>query len=116
MTVGHLERLGIETEIVRSSELEPTETKSALILELCIKVAASVYLSGPFGREYLDLTAFESAGIRVAFHDYAHPEYPQHQGGDFVPYMAAIDALLNCGPDTRSILASGNPGREDYLG
>ena len=39
---------------------------------------------------------FRAAGIDVAWHDYAHPSYAQLHG-DFVPYLSALDLLLNVG-------------------
>jgi hypothetical protein len=100
-----LDELGIGTRLVRSSNLDPSERKSELILDLCRKVGATTYISGPFGRDYLDLPAFECAGIKVVFHDYAHPEYRQAFDG-FEPYMSIIDLLFNHGPGARRILES----------
>lgn len=44
--------------------------KSDLVLNLCKNVGADTYLSGPQGRNYLDLPAFDKAGIEVLYHDY----------------------------------------------
>ena len=55
-----------------------------------------MYLSGPKGRDYLDVSLFEKKGIRVEFQDFKHPVYMQRYEG-FVPNMAAIDALFNVG-------------------
>jgi len=59
-------------EWVLSSDLggEKLGVKSELVLNLCKEVGADVYLSGPHGRDYLDLPAFEDAGIGVEYHDY----------------------------------------------
>jgi hypothetical protein len=100
-----LDALDIRTPLVRSSELDPKERKSELVLELCKKVGATTYISGPFGRGYLDLPAFESANIEVVFHEYSHPEYRQSFDG-FEPYMSIVDVLFNYGPDARGILES----------
>lgn len=98
--------LGITTPLVSSSELAARGTKSDLILDLCREVGATTYLSGPFGRDYLDLSSFSDAGIEVRFHEYRHPRYPQVHGG-FVPYMAALDLIVNCGPDSARVLSEG---------
>lgn len=45
-------------------------TKSELVLNLCKEVGATTYLSGPHGRNYLDLPSFDKAGIEVAYHDF----------------------------------------------
>jgi hypothetical protein len=93
----------ISTPLVRSSELSPKGRKSELLLDLCKKVGATTYLSGPFGRSYLDLDSFERANIEVAFHEYSHPRYCQVFSG-FEPQMSAVDLLFNYGPDSRAIL------------
>ena len=95
--------LGIKNEIITSSCLNPISSKSDLILELCQKVNAHEYISGPFGRDYLDLKSFEKAGISVHFHDYSHPVYAQKFKG-FEPNMSIIDLLLNHGKDSLKIL------------
>jgi hypothetical protein len=60
-------------------------------------------LSGSAARVYLDTAVFERNGIAVEWQDYVHPVYRQ-QHGAFVPYLSAIDLLLNCGDESRSVL------------
>lgn len=98
-----LRELGISTSLLYSSSLPVSKTKSDLVLELCLAVGATEYLSGPFGRDYLDLDSFADAGIKVSWHDYVHPEYKQHYPG-FEPYMSAIDLLFNHGRKSAEIL------------
>jgi hypothetical protein len=98
--------IGVETPCVKSSALEVTSTKSRLILDLCRRVGATHYLSGPFGRDYLDLPAFQAADIGVSFHDYRHPTYRQNYPG-FEPYMSAADVLFNHGPEALRIISRG---------
>lgn len=100
-----LNAFDIKTQVLYSSQLKSRTTKSDLILDLCLEVGATEYISGPFGREYLDREAFKKAGIKVWFHDYPHPVYTQAFDG-FEPYMSALDLLLNHGPDSRKILES----------
>ena len=97
--------LGVSTDLVFSSKLSPRSKKSDLILELCSKVGASTYLSGPFGRDYLDVDQFESNGINVIFHDYIHPHYQQLYD-QFEPNMSVLDLLFNHGSASVSILAN----------
>lgn len=98
-----LHSLGITTPLVRSSALPVSADKSDLVLQICCEVGAQVYISGPFGRDYLDLASFERAGIEVRFQNYQHPSYTQLHPG-FEPYMSVIDLLLNHGPDSLGIL------------
>jgi len=107
------ERLGIATPTVLASALEVQGAKSDLILALCKQVGATTYLSGPFGRDYLDREAFAGAGIALSFHDYAHPIYSQN-GQTFLPYLSVVDLLAHHGSASRDIL-QGAPtaGRSD---
>jgi hypothetical protein len=108
ITGSQLDAMGIHTPIRFSSEMNVQGTKDELILNLCQAVGATTYVSGPFGRSYLRLELFEAAGIRVVFDDYQHPTYPQVYPG-FEPYMAAIDLLFQCGPQSLPTIRTGNP-------
>jgi len=98
-----LEKLSITTPRHYSSSMNLTERKGALILEICRRFGATTYLSGPFGRDYLDLASFEHAGIALKFHDYQHPTYAQAHAG-FISHLSIIDLLLNHGDGSRPIL------------
>jgi hypothetical protein len=89
---------GIDTPARRASALGVSGKKSELLLDICRKTGATVYLSGPVGREYLEEALFSGAGIGVEYHEFHHPEYAQ-RFSPFVPGMASIDLLLNEGPD-----------------
>ena len=89
---------GIATPTRRASALGVCGKKSELLLDICRKTGATVYLSGPSGKDYLEQSLFADAGIGVEFHEFHHPEYPQ-RFSPFVPGMACIDLLLNEGPE-----------------
>lgn len=100
--------LQLAPEIHRSSALGIQGEQSGRLVALSRHFGATRYLSGAAARDYLDVAQFEAEGIAVAWQDYQHPAYPQ-QHGPFVPYLSALDLLLNCGDKSRSILESGNP-------
>jgi hypothetical protein len=112
LTTSILRWLDINTPMVRSSELTPTRNKSSLVLELCEKTGATTYLSGPFGRDYLDQNTFSDKGISISFHEYEHPTYAQTHDGAFQPFMFIFDLLFNYGPDSWRILGLGE-GRQN---
>lgn len=114
MTRYQLDALGIRTPLLFSSEMNVPGRKDELVLNLCQAVGATIYISGPLGRSYLRPERFADAGIRVVYHDYRHPIYPQAYPG-FEPCMAAIDLLFNCGPESRQILGQGNEAFEAGL-
>lgn len=100
--------LGIETQIFRSSELNVGGDRNERLINLCLHFQANRYYSGNAARVYLDEPLFQRHGIDAAFQEYSHPTYPQLHG-DFVPYLSALDLLLNCGPDSLDILTNGQP-------
>jgi hypothetical protein len=103
-TTGYLlEAFGIKTRIIYSSEMDVKGQKAELISNLCKAVGATVYVSGPLGKGYLHEQSFRQAGMRVAYHNYMHPIYPQ-VFPNFEPYMSAVDLLFNCGPKSLDII------------
>ena len=64
-----LEYLNSDTVLVKSSSLNLSHTKSDLILEICHKLNAKKYISGPFGRDYLDFESFKKSNIALSFSD-----------------------------------------------
>lgn len=100
--------LKLSPEIHLASALGVDGEQSGRLLALCRHFEAARYLSGSAARDYLDVPLFERHGVAVEWQDYRHPTYPQ-QHGEFVPYLSAIDLLLNCGEESRAILESENP-------
>ncbi|HCK78514.1 MAG TPA: hypothetical protein DHW34_00685 [Actinobacteria bacterium] len=78
-------------------------SQSGRLLEICQHFGASRYLSGNAAKSYLDNQLFDNAGIEVVWQDYAHPSYPQLHG-EFVPYLSALDLILNVGPESPKVI------------
>jgi hypothetical protein len=102
--------LGITTPTLRASELGIRGERSERLVALCQYLGVTRYLSGNAAQSYLDVDLFARHGISVEWQNYAHPVYPQLHG-EFVPYLSAIDLLLNCGDESGRILREGT--RED---
>lgn len=99
--------LGINTPIMRSSQLNGIGSKGTLLASLCSQVGANEYVSPPGSQEYLNESdAFEKMGIPVRYFTYTHPEYPQ-LFGEFLPYMSCIDLVFNCGKESLSVIKNG---------
>jgi len=92
-----MQMLGMSVPARRSSEKPLTTSGSDLILDICRQEKTDIYLSGAFGREYLDLNAFEEAGIEVRFQSFCPVPYPQFNADSFVPAMSILDAICNVG-------------------
>ncbi len=89
--------LGIRTRITPSCDYPLAGDRSERLVGLCGQLGASVYVSGPAARCYLDEAAFGREGISVRWFDYgAYPAYPQLWGG-FVHEVSIVDLLFNCG-------------------
>lgn len=84
--LGLRKNLWLSSYLVRT---RPLGHKSELVLNLCKEMGATVYLSGPLGRNYLDLASFERAGIEVVYHDYRAKDDPP---------LSIIDTLLSPSP------------------
>lgn len=85
--------LGIRNKLVLLSDLDLTSTKSQLVLDTCITLKASHYLSGQGGKTYLNLSAFTSNGIEIQYLDNALPHYPQIHPPKMG--LSIIDWLMN---------------------
>jgi hypothetical protein len=85
-----------KTKIIFASELGFTSQSTERLADITEALGGDVYLSGTVGRDYLDVSLFESRGINVEFQDFIHPVYKQRYDG-FILNMSAIDALFNVG-------------------
>ena len=82
-------------------------TKADLLVHLCGQLGATRYVSPLGSHDYLaDYDAFAKAGIELCYHQYEHPTYPQIFQ-PFLPFMSAVDLLLNVGPESLSVIRSG---------
>lgn len=106
----------VDTPWVLASELglPPVVGGTAVTHAISVAVGATTYVSGPSGRDYLDVRPFEESGIAVTFHEFAHPAYRQFHG-PFVPGMSAIDVLYNQGPGSAAAVLRGVRGPSDDL-
>jgi len=102
-----LDTLGIKTAVESAEDHDFQGHKGDLILDMCHKLGAEVYIFGAQGKDYTDEVAFREAGITLIFQDYSHPVYPQLHG-NFQSHLSIIDLLFNCGDDSLDILMSGN--------
>jgi len=95
--------LDVGTHVVRASELGIEGSQSGRLIEICRHFGASRYLSGNAAKAYLDIEMFDKARIEVVWQDYVHPRYRQLHG-EFVPYLSALDLVLNMGPESPKVM------------
>ncbi len=97
--------MGLNRTPLRSSELGIAGSGTQRLVDIALQTGARRYLTGDAAEAYLDVAMFADHGIEVEWHGYRHPTYPQ-QHGSFVPYLSALDLLLNCGEDASSVLGA----------
>lgn len=107
--------LGIKTEFSDSREYHPVGQNVDRLLDLLQKVGATLYVSGPTAKDYLDNQSFIDAGIELVYKDYSgYPEYPQL----FPPFehkVSIVDLLFNCGPKASYYIWGWREKRQDEL-
>lgn len=97
------EVIQLSTPLEYASKLGVIGSKGDLVLNICKELSATTYISGPFGRDYLDEKQFLSHGILIEYHDYIHPVYPQYYK-PFEPYMSTLDLIMNCGAGSHDVI------------
>lgn len=107
-----LKELGIKTRWIEGSTLDPKGTKTDLVIDICKKVNANIYIFGTLGRDYAEIEKFDKEGIKIIFQDYNHPTY-QQQFNKFEPYLSVIDLMFNHGKDSYKIIMEGNLSRKE---
>lgn len=95
----------IEVEILAASNMniDPNLPTTDFLIALAEDAGGDIYLSGPSGRDYMNLEKFSQQNMGLKFFDLNHPVYKQRYLG-FEPNMSAIDLLFNAGPQAGEII------------
>ena len=109
-----LDVLDIDTKIVKASDYSFAGAKSELVLDMCTQLNADIYIFGEQGKDYADVDAFKSKGVRPYFQSYNHPIYKQMKG-EFEPFMSVIDLIFNQGRAGKEIIMTNNMNRFDVV-
>lgn len=97
------ETLDIKTIFVNSKELNTSGIKDDKLIEICKKLDADYYLSGPIAKDYIDNNKFKNENIRLSYINYDYPEYQQLYG-EFNHYVSVLDVLFNCGDRAKDFI------------
>ena len=109
-----LKEIGIKAKYYKASEINFKRYKSDLVLDICKKLKADLYVSGAMGKDYIKEKNFSRESIKIYYQNYKHPQYSQLHG-DFLPYMSIIDLLFNYGDKTLEILMGENITKEELI-
>ena len=94
--------LEIDTKLVFSSEINADGGGVEKIINILNSLGADEYLTthGPGAQRYLDEEIFRKNKIKILFHDFKSPVYPQ-LFGEFIPNLSICDLLFNVGPSAK---------------
>ncbi len=107
MLEGFLARLGIDTPLHYASEMDVPGQATERLVRLVQAVGGTAYYTGAYATQvYLDPAPFRAAGIELVLQRWHAPVYPQLHG-PFVPDLAIVDLLANCGAAARERLLAG---------
>ncbi|SMO50459.1 WbqC-like protein family protein [Saccharicrinis carchari] len=98
----YTKKMGIDTEFVRSSELNIASTRTEKIIDICKALDGTVYYSGTGAKAYQTSEDFDSQGIELRYSQFNPVEYPQLWDG-FQSNVSALDYFMNCGYDFKTI-------------
>jgi len=102
-----LKTFDINVEIITASSLDIDQDlqHTEMIMAVLDKLGAKTYLSGPSGRNYMELEKIQVNKDTLKFFRFDHPIYKQRYPG-FEQNMSAIDLLFNMGPQSKQIIKS----------
>jgi hypothetical protein len=92
------EKLGFKTKFLLSSEMEIKTVKEERVIDICLSLGGTTYISGNGAKAYQIESNFSNNGIKLEYTDYRPFEYPQ-LWKEFTPNLSVIDYIFNCGFD-----------------
>jgi hypothetical protein len=98
-------QLGIQTEIKLLSQLGIQSGGNQLLVDICRRLGASVYLAQHAAAKYLSPEPFQKEGFQIRLITPPAYVYPQLWGA-FVSNLSTLDLLFNCGPKAHDILTA----------
>lgn len=89
---------GVDVRYSSDMDLGSHHSTEALVA-IAKLTGCTAYLAGKDGANYMDTSLFEAAGVALLWQHFEPNPYPQLWGGEFEPYLSAVDALFNVGPE-----------------
>lgn len=98
-----IRKLGIDTKIIKSSDLGIKSVKAEKILDICNTLNATVYYSGTGAKMYQNEADFKIRGLELVYCTFQPFEYTQLWGG-FQANVTILDFLMNCGYNWQQVV------------
>jgi len=102
--------LDIRCKILTSSQMAVTGESTDRLISICKAVGADTYLSGSGGKGYLNEDTFRENSVKLVYQEFHHPVHAQvsfKSNKEFLPNLAIVDLLFNCGKESGKILKAG---------
>ncbi|MEZ5461952.1 WbqC family protein [Dokdonella sp.] len=99
---------------INSSTLGVSGTSSRRLLDICLHLGGTEYITGHGAQNYLDHSLFEEKRIAVEYMNYLCRPYPQAHP-PFTPYVTSLDLVANCGRDGLQYICSGTLRWKEFL-
>jgi len=100
-----VKQFGFCVKIHRTSEMEIHSVQETRVIDICVMLGGTTYISGNGARAYQVEEHFTSRGVALQYTDYHPVDYKQlwMKRCGFLENMSVIDYILNCGFDWETV-------------
>ena len=98
------DKLKIQCEFVKSSDLIVTGDKESRVIEICKSLKADTYISGTGAKVYQNNENFKSNGLDLVYTNFKPFEYSQLWASPFLSNVSILDYLMHNGYDWNLVL------------
>jgi hypothetical protein len=102
-----LELLQIDTELVLSSELNPSSNSNEMLIEIIKHFGGNEYLSGDGADGYQNEDLYKSEGLVLSTQNFKQPSYAQFNSSEFLGGLSMLDMLFNIGANESILKVKG---------
>ena len=96
-------QFGIKPKFIKASQFGIETKREEKVIDLCVAVGGTRYISGNGARVYQEESHFTDRGVELTYMDYKPIVYPQ-LWKEFLPCMSVLDYIFNCGYDWDYVL------------
>jgi len=100
--------LEIQTNIIRSENFALAKDRTERLVNICTKLSATDYYTGPAAKDYMNEQLFTDAGIKVLYFDYSGYQPYQQLYPPFEHGVSILDIIFNEGKDAMRYLKTFN--------
>lgn len=100
ITLASMQLLEVQCPAIRSSSIpNKSEDPTQRLIDICRHVGADTYVAGEGSKNYMDLSAFQHAGISVEYSRVTENPYLQlnNSSGTFIKDLSVLDLFCNMG-------------------